>query len=117
MHLKNFSMIESPNGWILAPAHDLLNVVIVNPVDTEELALTIEGKKKKLKRTHFESLGKNLGLTQKQINSTFSRMIKNKPLAVKWIANSFLNHEMQQAYLDLMDLKYQQLDLLLSKSS
>lgn len=48
MHLKNFSMIESPSGWILAPAYDLLNVAIVNPDDTEELALTIEGKKKKL---------------------------------------------------------------------
>ncbi|MHA4894037.1 HipA domain-containing protein [Pedobacter sp. PWIIR3] len=26
MHLKNFSMILSSQGWILSPAYDLLNV-------------------------------------------------------------------------------------------
>ena len=49
MHLKNFSMMESPSGWILSPAYDLLNVTILNPEDTEELALTLAGKRKKLK--------------------------------------------------------------------
>ena len=36
MHLKNFSMINKEDSWILAPAYDLLNVAIVNPEDTEE---------------------------------------------------------------------------------
>ena len=31
MHLKNFSMIESPSGWVLSTAYNLLNVSIVNP--------------------------------------------------------------------------------------
>lgn len=46
MHLKNFSIIRSSSGWILSPAYDLLNVAIINPEDKEELALTIEGKKR-----------------------------------------------------------------------
>jgi len=50
MHLKNFSMIESPSGWVLSPAYDLLNVSIILPGDNEELALTLVGKKKKLSR-------------------------------------------------------------------
>ena len=61
MHLKNFSMIESPSGWVLSPAYDLLNVSIELPEDTEELALTLDGKKKKLKREHFEKFGEGLG--------------------------------------------------------
>jgi len=44
--------------------------------DTEELALTLEGKKKKLKKEHFEKLGKDLGLTPKQIKGAFNRMLK-----------------------------------------
>jgi serine/threonine-protein kinase HipA len=36
MHLKNFSMIESPSGWVLSPAYDLLNVAIVCPEDCLE---------------------------------------------------------------------------------
>lgn len=46
MHLKNFSMVENPSGWGLAPAYDLLNVAIVFPEDKEEIALTLMGKKK-----------------------------------------------------------------------
>ncbi len=46
MHLKNFSMMENPSGWGLAPAYDLLNVSILIPEDSEELALTLAGKRK-----------------------------------------------------------------------
>jgi serine/threonine-protein kinase HipA len=67
MHLKNFSMIDTGGIWSLAPAYDLLNVTIVNPEDTEELALTLEGKKKKLKSENFEHLGRSLGLNDKQL--------------------------------------------------
>ena len=48
MHLKNFSMMRTPIGWELTPAYDLLNVSIALPEDTEELALTLSGKKRKL---------------------------------------------------------------------
>ena len=111
MHLKNFSMIESHSGWLLAPAYDLLNVAIVNPEDTEELALTIEGKKKKLKREHFERLGIGMGLTEKQIQGVFSRMIKCKPLAGEWIGKSFLSKEMKEAYIKIIEARYRQLNL------
>ena len=93
MHLKKISMIESPSGWTLSPAYDLLNVAIVIPEDTEELALTLAGKKKKLKYQHFEQLGKGLGLTKKQIDRVFKRFLMNKPNAMKWIEKSFLSTE------------------------
>ncbi len=114
MHLKNFSMIEGPSGWVLAPAYDLLNVAIINPEDTEELALTLDGKKRKLKREHFEQLGIGLGLTPKQIKGSFDRMIKNKPKAMKLIDQSFLSDDMKKAYKELLDLKYNQLGLVQS---
>lgn len=98
MHLKNFSMIESTSGWVLAPAYDLLNVNILLPEDNEELALTLDGKKRKLKKEHFEHLGIMLGLTPKQIQGVFKRMLKNKNNAIKWIDNSFLSNEMKVAY-------------------
>ena len=106
MHLKNFSMIHLANTWTLAPAYDLLNVAIVNPEDTEELALTLEGKKKKLKWEHFERLGRNLELNDKQINGVIKRFEKNKPKAVKWIENSFLSSEYKQKYKTLLEERY-----------
>jgi len=106
MHLKNFSMIESASGWILSPAYDLLNVTIINPEDDEELALTMEGKKKKIKREHFERLGEGLGLTPKQLSGVFNRFHKNKAKAIQWIRNSFLTSEMKEAYAILLEERY-----------
>lgn len=111
MHLKNFSMIESSLGWMFSPAYDLLNVAIVFPEDTEELALTLIGKKKKLKREHFEQFGKGLGLTTKQIKGTFNRMIIHKSSAYDWIESSFLSNDMKIAYKELLEKRYKQLGL------
>jgi serine/threonine-protein kinase HipA len=100
MHLKNFSMIESPSGWVLSPAYDLLNVAIVLP----------EGKKKKLNRLHFEQLGKALGLNNKQIQNVFKRMYIHKPLTVSWINKSFLSDFLKEAYKNLIEKRYEQLN-------
>jgi serine/threonine-protein kinase HipA len=106
MHLKNFSMIHSGDTWTLAPAYDLLNVTIVNPTDTEELALTIEGKKRRLKWENFERLGISLDLNQKQIKGIAKRFQKNKPIAIQWINNSFLSEEYKDKYKALLEERY-----------
>lgn len=106
MHLKNFSMIHTNEKWTLAPAYDLLNVAIVNPDDSEELALTIEGKKKKLKWEHFERLSKTLGLNDKQIKGISKRFQKNKTIAIQWINNSFLTEDYKNKYKTLLEERY-----------
>ena len=106
MHLKNFSMIQTRSGWSLAPAYDLLNVSLVLPEDTEELALTLEGKRKKLRRVHFERFGKGLGLTDKQVSGVFHRFLNNKPLAISWIDKSFLSNDMKQGYKRILEERY-----------
>lgn len=109
MHLKNFSMIHSADTWTLAPAYDLLNVAIVNPDDTEELALTLEGKKKKLKWEHFKRLGISLGLNEKQLKGIAKRFQKNKPIAHQWIDNSFLSDDFKEKYKTLLEERYHRL--------
>ncbi len=106
MHLKNFSMIKTASGWVLAPAYDLLNVRIANPDDKEELALTLGGKKKKLTRAYFERYGEGLGLTEKQVQGVFKRFEKNRLKATKWIEQSFLSSEMKEAYLEVLEERY-----------
>lgn len=109
MHLKNFSMMEGPSGWTLSPAYDLLNVSILNPDDTEETALTLCGKKKKISREHFEQLGKHLGMTDRQIHGAFMRMTKYRPKAHNWIDKSFLSDEMKDAYKHVLKNRFEQL--------
>lgn len=111
MHLKNFSMIESPSGWVLSPAYDLLNASILNPDDEEELALTLAGKKKKLKRYHFIQFGEGLGLTDKQIKGAFKRIERNTRKAIEWIDRSFLSEDMMNAYKEVFEVRYKQLGI------
>ncbi len=106
MHLKNFSMIHTANKWVLAPAYDLLNVVIANPRDKEELALTIDGKKKKLRRENFEKLGYGLGLNTKQIENVFKRFEMKKAVAMEWIEQSFLSKKSKESYKAILDARY-----------
>ena len=106
MHLKNFSMIKTENGWELSPAYDLLNATIINAEDKEELALTMDGKKTKIKRQNFEKLAEDLDLSKKQINSTFKRFAKNKQKALDLIKISFLSDEMKIKYSDLLESRY-----------
>ena len=109
MHLKNFSMIHNKGKWTLAPSYDLLNVSIILPEDTEELALTLGGKKRKLTRKGFEMFGKDLGLNDKQIDGAFKRFFKNRPKAFQLIENSFLSEEMQNKYIALLDRRFDML--------
>lgn len=109
MHLKNFSMILRDNQWVLAPAYDLLNVTIINPEDTEELALTLEGKKRKLHWEHFQRLGRLLGLNAMQINGINRRFQKRKPLALEWIDRSFLSDEYKEKYKALLEERYRRI--------
>jgi serine/threonine-protein kinase HipA len=106
MHLKNFSMIEGKSGWVLSPAYDLLNVSLVLPEDTEELALPLEGKKKKFRKAHFEQFGKGLGLTDRQIEGVFRRFLKAKPIAESWVERSFLSDDFKAGYLQIMLERY-----------
>ena len=59
MHLKNFSLIESkPNSsvYILSAAYDLLPVNVILPNDIDQFALTMNGKKRNLRRNDFFTL-------------------------------------------------------------
>ena len=111
MHLKNFSMIENASGWVLSPAYDLLNASILNPDDEEELALTLGGKKKKLKRDNFVQLGEGLGLNDKQIKGAFKRIERDIPKAMEWIDRSFLSENMMNLYKEVLEERYKLLGI------
>ena len=103
MHLKNFSIYQPNAGeYRLAPAYDLLNVAIVNPKDTEELALTLNGKKRKLTRHDFETAMLSSGLNEKVVSNIFRKFLRIYPQWEATIRNSFLPADLQEAYWQLI---------------
>ncbi|OBX25247.1 HipA domain-containing protein [Gelidibacter algens] len=107
MHLKNFSMIKTSYGWALSPAYDLLNVKIVNPEDTEELALTIAGRKKRITLQNFLDFAEGLQLSKKQINGVLRRFKELQPSALSLIEASFLSEEIQVGYRKTLLSRYE----------
>ena len=71
MHLKNFSVLHRENDVVLSPAYDLVNVNLVNPRDDEELGLTLNGKKRKLKLNDFIVLANALAIPVKAYQNSF----------------------------------------------
>ena len=112
MHLKNFSLIKNnPSGYNLCPAYDMVASQLVVEGDDEELALTLNGKKKKLKRTDFETAMKSAGIEEKVIENIFNRFAKTTSKWYEFIDISFLPNEVKTAYHKLIDSKLKQIQL------
>ena len=110
MHLKNFSLIyDSQNGPVLSPAYDLLSTFLVNPKDDEDLALTLNGKKKLLKRHDFESSFTNMKLDSKQQTNIFTKMENVRSKWLEFIQISFLTPDFKEKYIELINERFDRL--------
>ena len=105
MHLKNFSLYKKVGECVLAPAYDLLSTKLVIPQDNEELALTLNGKKNKLKKVDFDSLLKTMKVDDKAIENVYDKFRKVIPEWLLFIDSSFLPDEMKEEYKTLIQEK------------
>ena len=110
MHLKNFSLLyDSQNGPVLSPAYDMLSTVLVNPKDDEDLALSLNGKKKQLKRRDFESAFDTMKLTTRQQDIIFGKMAKARNKWIEFIQISFLSADFKEKYTELINERFDRL--------
>ena len=110
MHLKNFSLICDPtNGPVLSPAYDMLSTVLVNPKDDEDLALNLNGRKKKINRKDFESAFSTMKLDAKQQTNIFAKMEKVRNKWIDFIQISFLSVDFKEKYIQLINDRFDRL--------
>lgn len=98
MHLKNFSLYAPKGKWGLTPAYDLLNVTLVNPKDDEELALTLNARKKRIKKADFVKAMETSGIAPKVFENMVSKYHKLLPKFNEVIDMSFLDDEDKEMY-------------------
>lgn len=99
MHLKNFSLYNRDGeGYMLAPAYDLLSTAIVMPEDTEELALTLNGKKRKIGRSDFVTAMRASGISDKVIGNVAKKFRASVGRWLELIDESFLPEPTKKAY-------------------
>jgi serine/threonine-protein kinase HipA len=103
MHLKNFSLIRFDNGEVaLSPAYDLVSTKLAMPEDLEESALTINGKKNRLKRADFDELASKLSIPVKSSEHVYAKFAKKQPEMLELVERSFLPDEMKGLYTKLL---------------
>ena len=107
MHLKNFSVIYDPaTGPVLSPAYDMLSTALVNPADDEDLALTLNGKKKRINRKDFEMAFSTLKLDEKQQANLFSKMGKARNKWIEFVQISFLSTDFKDKYIQIINERF-----------
>jgi serine/threonine-protein kinase HipA len=110
MHLKNFSLLHQLGvGPVLSPAYDMVSTVLVNPADDEDLALSLNGKKKKLKRQDFLKSFSSLGLDAKQQDNILLKMERVKGEWMEFIDQSFLSVDFKKMYRGLIESRFQRI--------
>lgn len=87
-HLKNFSLLETPEGLRLSPAYDILNTALYDGFD-QELALRINGRRVQLDTVNgnlFRTFGREVGLQERAIDEIFTdlrRRVKKAELILQ----------------------------------
>lgn len=103
MHLKNFSLINTPGiGYTLAPAYDMVATALVNPADNEELALTLNGRKRKITRNDFVAAFTTAKIDIKAQENVFKKFEKAIPNWIEFIDSSFLKDKMKNHFKELI---------------
>lgn len=105
-HLKNFSVLQTPNGdYRLAPAYDLINTQIHIPDDTI-FALRkglFNGKEKyqtceAINGRTFLEFGKQIGISEKIVKRELDKFCANYEQIYTLIQNSFLSEPLKKIY-------------------
>ncbi len=111
MHLKNFSLITNNGKIELSPHYDLINTSIAIKNIIEEIALSIDGKKKNLnKKLLIEYFGKEiLSINSRIIDQNLKTIFNSKNIWQSLIEISFLSEEMKEKYLILLDQRWKRI--------
>jgi serine/threonine-protein kinase HipA len=114
MHLKNFSLLDYRTGMTgLSPAYDLLSTRLVIPEkdDSEEMALTLNGRKRNFKLNDFNVFGEKLKLNEKQVQNSLNKFSKQLDKALNFVDFSFLSADLKASYKVLIQKRAERLKL------
>lgn len=81
----------------------MLNTLIVMPTDTEELALSISGKKRKINWKDFTQAMSLCGVPEKVQETIGTQFMKVQTKWEETIRSSFLSEEMQDSYITMIN--------------
>ena len=100
MHKKNFSLYNIGNGYQLTPFYDLVPVLMV--FNQEELALTLNGKRKNLTKHDFSIFAKSLDLNERITNNINMEIIDSQEKMYAFINSTDLKQDEKEKFISLI---------------
>ncbi|MCE5303375.1 MAG: HipA domain-containing protein [Planctomycetaceae bacterium] len=101
-HLKNFSLIRTPEGrWRLTPAYDLICTRLPIPSD-RDLAMPICGKKNNITKQQWLDFAKYAGIPERAAVRLLQEQIDALELSLRFIESSFLPDDLKIQYQDIV---------------
>lgn len=105
MHLKNFSLIEDSAGsqkYVISEAYDMLPVNAILPEDSEQFALTMNGKKRNIRKKDFFVFAENAGLPAAAAEKIISDVVSLEDTYVSMCEESYLPNKLKLTLSDLI---------------
>ncbi len=106
MHLKNFSLIQQSarsTEFVLAPAYDMVASALVVKGDEEEMALNLNGKKRKIQRKDFDKMLSSFSLLEeKVIENIYAKFAATVDKWLRFIPKGFVDDGMKEQYVYLI---------------
>lgn len=106
MHLKNFSLIETSENsgeYVLSPAYDLLPVNVILPADIEQTALTLNGKKRNIRKKDFYAFAYKCGIPKNSAEKMINKVVSLKEKYKSMCLDSLLADHMKESFSGLID--------------
>lgn len=106
MHLKNFSLIETSENsgeYVLSPAYDLLPVNVILPADNEQTALTLNGKKRNIRKKDFYAFAYKCGIPKISAEKMIKKVVSLKEKYKSMCLDSLLSNNLKENFLRLID--------------
>lgn len=112
LHLKNLSLITKGGKVALSPGFDFVNSTIVLPGSKDELALSLDGKKRGFTREDFVQnfALKNELMNQKTAEKVIDELLTKISQQNSLIKNSFLSDHMKEQYIKLIKSRTKRLE-------
>jgi serine/threonine-protein kinase HipA len=97
-HKKNFSLLTKDGHISLSPVYDLVSSRTVLPEETDEIALTIGGRKNRLSRRDFEDFAEYIKITTAYTQKRISGLISLQDEFCRMITASTLTQTLQDRF-------------------
>jgi len=109
-HRKNFSLLTGEDGTVaLSPVYDLVSSRLVIPEENEEVALTINGRRNRLKRTDFLAFAEHANIAVSYAEGRISDLLGMKDEFLEMVGCSTLSADLCERLAEIVGERLERL--------